>query len=203
MRLLVIGAGGHASVVVDAAQVAGIDVMRVVGDASGRPDMLGVPISPTAEGADADGFIVAVGDNLARARLFAEYAASGQAPAAIIHPSAVIAPGVVIGDGTFVAAGVVINTGARIGSNAILNTSSTVDHDCVIGDHVHIGPMAGLCGGVHIGEGTLIGAGCSIIPARSVGEWTVIGAGSAVVRDVPANVTYAGVPARPISASEE
>lgn len=203
MRLLVIGAGGHASVVVDAAQVAGIEVMRVVGDANGRLEMLGVPIAPTAEGADADGFIVAVGDNLVRAKLFAEYTALGLTPASVIHPSAVIAPGVVVGDGTFVAAGVVINTGASIGSNAILNTNSTVDHDCVIGDHVHIGPMAGLCGGVHVGEGTLIGAGCSIIPTRSVGDWAVVGAGSAVVGDVPAGVTCAGVPARPITTSEE
>ncbi|MDZ4168504.1 MAG: acetyltransferase [Coriobacteriia bacterium] len=203
MRLLVIGAGGHASVVVDAAQLAGIDVVRVVGDPGGRSDVLGVPVSPSAKGADADGFIVAVGDNLTRAGLFADYSASGLRPATVIHPSAVIAPGVVIGEGTFVAAGVVINTGAHIGSNAILNTSSTVDHDCVIGDHAHIGPMTGLCGGVSIGEGALVGAGCSIIPSRSVGNWTVLGAGTVVVGDIPADGRYAGVPARSITASEE
>lgn len=203
MRLLVVGAGGHASVVVDAAQVAGVDVIRVVGDPAERPDVLGARVSQTAEDAGADAFIIAVGDNRTRARLFAEYSATGLKPAAVIHPSAVIARGVVIGEGTFVAAGVVVNTGTRIGSNAILNTSSTVDHDCVVGDHAHIGPMTGVCGGVRIGDGVLVGVGCSIIPSCTVGDWTVLGAGSTVVHDLPADGRFAGAPARAIGSVKD
>ena len=108
--------------------------------------MLGVPISETSEGLDADAFIIAVGDNRNRAQLFSEYLASGLKPAAVVHPSAVIAPGVEIGGGTFIAAGVVVNADTRIGSNAILNTSCTVDHDCVIGDHAHVGPTRDCAG---------------------------------------------------------
>lgn len=203
MRLLVIGAGGHAKVVLDAARAAMLDVAGVVDPSGACTDLLGMPVSRSADGISADSFIVAVGDNRARARFFDEYSASGMRPASVIHPSAVIAPGVEIGDGTFIAAGVVVNVDARIGSNVILNTSCSVDHDCVVGDHAHVGPTCGLCGGVTVGAGALIGVGCSIIPRRSVGEWAIVGAGSTVIRDVPDSDLQAGVPARPINSIEE
>jgi sugar O-acyltransferase (sialic acid O-acetyltransferase NeuD family) len=201
--LLVIGAGGHAKVVIDAARCARIEVAGVIGEPLGRHDLLGVPIAETPDGIDADGFIVAVGDNAARRELFERFSESGLMPVAVVHPSAIIADGVEIGGGTLVAAGVVVNIDTSVGANAILNTSCTVDHDCVVGDHAHVGPMTGLCGGVSVGEGALIGAGCSIIPLRSVGSWSVVGAGAAVVADVPAGECYAGVPAHPISSSAE
>lgn len=203
MRLLVVGAGGHAKVVIDAARLAGIEPVGVVDERGGRTDLLGIPVFAAAEDVDADSFLIAVGDNRTRADLFAAHAASGLTPASVIHPSAIIAPDVVIGGGTFVAAGVVVNTATTVGENAILNTSSTVDHDCVIGDHAHVGPTCGLCGGVSIGEGALIGVGCSIIPTRSVGAWTVLGAGSVVIDDIPSSSRFAGVPARSIEPVEE
>ncbi len=203
MRLLIVGAGGHAKVIIDAARAAKFDIAGVVGDAQGRTDLLGIPISATPDELKADAFVIAVGDNRARAALFDEYLETGMRPAVVVHPSATIANGVEIGGGTFIAGGVVVNVDTRIGDNVILNTSCTVDHDCLIGDHAHVGPMTGLCGGVRVGAGTLIGAGCTVIPTRSIGEWTVIGAGSSVVRDVPDDELYAGVPARPLRPTEE
>jgi sugar O-acyltransferase (sialic acid O-acetyltransferase NeuD family) len=203
VRLLVIGAGGHAKVVIDAARCARIEVAGVIDEPRGRTDLLGAPITEDPDGIDADGFIIAVGDNAARKLLFERYSESGLLPVAVVHPSAIIADGVEIGGGTLVAAGVVVNIDTRIGVNAILNTSCTVDHDCAIEDHAHVGPMTGLCGGVSVGEGALIGAGCSVIPLRAIGEWSVVGAGAAVVADVPAGEVHAGVPARPISSPAE
>ena len=203
MRLLVIGAGGHAKVVIDAARAAGMEVTGVVGEAQGRDCLLNVPISRTPDAFEGDAFIVAIGNNQARAESFARYLDSGMHPAVVVHPSAVIADGVEIGSGSFIAAGVVVNVDARIGENAILNTSCCVDHDCVIGDHAHVGPTAGLCGGVVVGTGALVGAGCSIIPLCSVGEWAVVGAGSVVIRDVLAGEVRAGIPARSIPSTLE
>jgi sugar O-acyltransferase (sialic acid O-acetyltransferase NeuD family) len=203
MRLLVIGAGGHAKVVIDSARAASIDVVGVIGDPQGRTDLLGVPIAATADSIEADAFIIAVGDNRTRSERFSEYLETGLEAATVIHPSAVIAEGVKVGRGTFIAPRVVINVDASIGENCILNTACAIDHDCIIEDHVHIGPMSGLCGAVRIGTGTLVGVGSSIIPMRTFGSWTVVGAGSTVVTDIPADDLYAGVPARPIRPHEE
>jgi UDP-perosamine 4-acetyltransferase len=198
VKLLVIGAGGHAKVVIDAARAAGFNVVAAVGNADGVRAVLGVPVLPDAEGTQADCFIVAVGDNRERATLFAEYASRGLAPHTVIHPSATIAPSATVGDGAFLAAGVVVNPDAVIGANVILNTGCTVDHDCTIGEHAHVGPGANLCGSVTIGEGTLVGVGASAMPGVSVGAWTVIGAGATVTGDLPAASVCVGTPARPM-----
>ena len=41
-----------------------------------------------------------------------------------------------------------------------------------------------------------MGTGASIIQGVQIGEWSIIGAGAAVIRDIPANRTAVGVPAR-------
>lgn len=203
MRLLVFGAGGHAKVVIDSALAAGWEIAGVVGAPGGASEILGHQVIDEAVGVDADGFIVAAGDNRTRARIFADRLTAGPPPVAVVHPSAVIGSDVSIGAGTLVAPGVVINAGARIGENAILNTGCLVDHDVIVGDHVHVGPGSTLCGAVKIGDGVLLGAGTSIIPVMSVGEWSIVGAGSAVVEDVPPRVVSVGVPARQIRRVEE
>lgn len=204
MRLLVHGAGGHAKVVVDSARRAGYEIVGVVGPSEVDPaTLLDITVSHDASGIDADGFIVAVGDNATRARIFDSYVERGMVPKSVIDPHSVIAESVEVGAGTFVAAGVIVNVDARIGRNAILNTGCAVDHDCVIGDHALIGPTSSLCGGVEIATGTLLGAGANVTPNIRIGEWSVVGAGAAVVEDLPSRSVCVGVPARAIRKTEE
>jgi UDP-perosamine 4-acetyltransferase len=203
LRLLVVGAGGHAKVVIDAAEEAGLEIAGVVGTATDPSEVLGHAVFRSRDGLSADGFIVAIGDNTLRSRYFAEYRASGLAPASVVHPSSIFGRDVVIGDGTFVAAGVIVNTGARIGADTILNTGCAVDHDCIIGEHSHVGPQAALCGAVTLGEGVLMGVGSCASPRASVGEWSVVGAGAAVVGDLPSHTLCVGVPALPVRLPKE
>lgn len=195
MRLLIVGAGGHAKVVLDAALRAGMDVAALRGEPGDATAVLGVPVIFGEETAEADSFIVGVGDNETRATLFAAWQGRGLRPASVVHPSAVIADSARIGAGTFIAAGVVVNPDARIGGNAILNTGCTVDHDCVIGDHAHIAPGVSLSGAVFVGDGTLLGVGSCALPGVRVGAWSVVGAGAAVVHDIAGATVAAGVPA--------
>jgi len=80
----------------------------------------------------------------------------------------------------------------------ILNTLSSVDHDCQLGDFVHISPGAHIAGEVQIGDGSWIGIGASVIEGIKIGRNCIIGAGAAVIADVPDGVTVVGVPAKPI-----
>jgi acyl-[acyl carrier protein]--UDP-N-acetylglucosamine O-acyltransferase len=78
----------------------------------------------------------------------------------------------------------------------IVNTGATVDHDCRLGDFVHVAPGAHLCGGVTVDEGALLGVGCAVAPGVRIGAWATVGAAAAVVADVPAGATVIGVPAQ-------
>lgn len=196
MRLLVIGAGGHAKVVLDAARTAGFEIAGVVARDPHPDTLLGEPVSADAAGIDAEGFIVAVGDNAARAREHAAYVASGLTPVAVVHPNAVLGTGVSVGAGVFIAAGVVVNADTTLGDGAILNTGCTVDHDCTIGAFSHVGPGAHICGGCSVGDRTLLGIGSCMTPGSSVGAHSVIGAGAAVVGAIDDDVIAMGVPAR-------
>lgn len=195
MNLLVVGGSGHSRVVVDAARLAGVERTVVVASAVDGPDAL-VQGGSLAAGVELTHFVVAIGDNAARSRIFCDLVGSGLAPATVVHPAAVIAADAVLGDGTVVFAGVVVNPGARVGQNCILNTGCTVDHDCTLGDHVHIAPGVSLCGGVAVGERSLVGVSACVAPGASVGAGCVIGAGATVVSDIPDGSLAHGTPAR-------
>ncbi len=85
MRLLVVGAGGHAKVVIDAARLAGFEVVAAIGREDGAGTLLGVPVVADASALEFDAFIAAVGDNAARAALFAGTGTSLWRPASSIR----------------------------------------------------------------------------------------------------------------------
>jgi acetyltransferase-like isoleucine patch superfamily enzyme len=77
----------------------------------------------------------------------------------------------------------------------IVNTGATIDHDCVLGDGVHVCPGAHLAGEVRVGDETWIGIGASVVQSVCIGSRAVVGAGAVVIGDVPDDVTVVGVPA--------
>lgn len=206
--LIIIGAGGHAKVVLDACLAAG---HRVLGLADADParhgaEVLRIPVTggddwvrtfPAAEVMLVNG-IGSVSDSSLRARVQATFATLGYRFATIIHPAAVIGGEVELDDGVQVMAGAVIQPGCRLGLGTIVNTRAAIDHDCRIGAQVHIAPGAVLAGDVIIGDGAHVGAGASVIQGIRIGAGAVIGAGAAVVRDVAPGMLALGVPAREI-----
>ena len=74
-----------------------------------------------------------------------------------------MAPNARIGRGTVVFAGAVVQPGTDIGQHAILNTGCSVDHDCEIGDFVHVAPGSRVAGTAKIEEGALLGLACGVI----------------------------------------
>ncbi|MRR52631.1 MAG: acetyltransferase [Rhodocyclaceae bacterium] len=196
MRVLIIGAGGHAKVVIDALEQAGHTIAGVVDEKAATSVLGGYPVFAGPALPDADGFIVAIGDNAARRDRFEHYGSLLLTPATVVHPAAVIADSATIGPGSVVFAGAIVNSDAVIGENVILNTGCTIDHDCSVEAHAHIGPGANLCGNVMVGEGALVGVGACAIPGAKIGSWSVVGAGSVVVDRVKSGVTAVGAPAR-------
>ena len=208
IRVMILGAGGHAQVVADIllrAHEAGANCQPVgcLDDNSvlTASAIMGLPVLGTIVQLgefDHDAVIVAIGDNCIRARVFGSVRARGERIIHAIHPTAVLAPDVRLGKGVMICAGVIVNPGTTIGDSVILNTGCTVDHHNQIDSHAHVAPGAHLGGNVHVGEGALVGIGTAVIPGCTIGDWAVVGAGSVVTRDIPPYSTAVGVRARVI-----
>ncbi len=108
----------------------------------------------------------------------------------LVHPRAWVAPGVTLAEGVQVMAGVVIQPGCHIGENTLVNTCSSVDHDCQVGSHVHIAPGATLCGGVSVGRGCFIGAGATVIQEIQLGENALLSAGFTLTKNLSDGLKY-------------
>lgn len=133
---------------------------------------------------------------LKRKQIFETYKAAGYSFIQVIHRSVIVSSDVRLAEGVQLMAGSIIQPGSQIGLNTLINTQASVDHDCLVGAHVHIAPGATLCGGVTVGNGALIGAGATILQGIRIGTNSLVGAGSVVTKDVPDGVKVIGVPAR-------
>lgn len=205
-RLAVVGAGGHARVILDVfrrGQV--LDVVGLLDRTLPEGERFGYRVLGTPEEieriAGAFGItaiFVAIGDNWRRAQV-TEGIAAGTAeldfPSAI-HPSAVVGDDVQVGAGTSLLAGSVLGPGSRIGRGTVINTNASVDHDCSLGEYSSISPGATLAGGVEVGPYVVVGPGACVIEQVRIGEHTVVGAGAVVTRDLPSNVVAYGNPAK-------
>ncbi len=206
LPVIILGAGGHAKVLIDALLSASAVIAGIV-----TPDLtlagtniLGVPVLggddvvneyPPSEIQLVNG-LGSVGLPANRQQLFEKFEGMGYKFSTVVHPSAVIASDVVLGEGVQVMAGVVIQPGCRIGINSIINTRASVDHDCAIGDHVHIAPGVTMSGGVKIGMGSHIGTGATVIQGLSIGNGCLVAAGAVVTNNIIAGAMVRGVPAR-------
>ena len=199
-KLSFYGAGGHARVAIEAAHAAGLKPALIIDDNPKGNELAGVPLigSSTVKWQElgAFRFVVTIGDNPTRARLFEELKKRAGSPETIVHPFSWISRSAKIGAGTVVFGGVVVNADSIVGENCILNTSCSVDHDAAIGAHVHLCPGVRLAGDVTIGERTMLGTGAVCIPGIKIGADVRVGAGSVVVRDVPDRSKAFGNPAR-------
>ena len=69
----------------------------------------------------------------------------------------------------------------------IVNTGAIVEHDSTIGEFSHVAVGSVVCGGVSVGERTLIGANATVIQEKKIGRCCIIGAGSIIRKSVEEN----------------
>lgn len=195
-KVIVIGAGGHAKVVIDVILRSGDCVTGILDDnADTVKAVLGYPVLGKVCDAERYGdceFVIAIGSNTVRRRISEKLNVKWYTA---IHPAAIISPFAKIGEGSMVMAGVVVNPCAEVGKHCILNTACVVEHDNQIGDYVHISPNAVLGGTVCVGNETHIGIGACVKNNITICEECIVGAGAVVVKNITERGTYIGIPA--------
>jgi sugar O-acyltransferase (sialic acid O-acetyltransferase NeuD family) len=204
-RVIVIGSGGHAAVIVDALLAAGSVVLgltdveparhgaevcgqRVIGDDA-------VLVGYDAREVELANGIGSVGDCAARRSVQARLEAQRWRFTTVRHPAAIVSPFARVAAGAQLLAGSVVQPRAQVGAGCIVSTRAVVEHDVQLGPYTHVAPGAVVCGDVRIGAGCHIGAGAVIRQGVVVGDGTLIAAGAVVVRDHPGGGVLAGVPA--------
>jgi sugar O-acyltransferase (sialic acid O-acetyltransferase NeuD family) len=204
--IIIIGAGGHAKVLIDALKLLGAPVLGISESEPARrnTELLGIPIicdDPGVKQYPAESVVLVNGiggvkDTTLRTEVFTRFKMWGYVFSRVIHSAAVISADTLLDEGVQVMAGAILQAGVRVGENSIINTKTSVDHDCQIGRHVHLAPGVTLCGNVQIGDSVHVGSGATIIQGINVGPRSVIGAGTLVQKNVPSGVTIIGVPGR-------
>lgn len=200
--IVVLGAGGHAKVIVECLRSAGWQVVGCTDADPSSRNCAGAPVIGSDDRLSAirsEGVrhaFCALGDNRLRERIGDEVAALGFEMPSLLGPGARVSPSVQLGRGVAVLPGAVVNVDTRIGDFAIVNTNANIDHDGLIGRAVHIGPGAALAGEVAVGDRSFVATGSAVISRIKIGSDTVIGAGSVVVTNIESNVVAFGNPAR-------
>lgn len=123
---------------------------------------------------------VSVNGNRTRGLVYNQYKKLGFTFLTLIHPSAIIANEVHLGEGAQLMAGSILQSKSSIGNNTIVNTGAKIDHHSILGDHVHVAPGATVCGAVKVGHYSLLGAGSCIIQNVAIEDCLLVRAGTVV-----------------------
>ena len=201
-KQVIIGYSGHAYVVLDAAQKAGMQVQAYTEKTKCPKN----PFHLNYLGFESEGdfkgwrkgydFILGIGNNQIREKVTDLIVSKNEYLRTVIHPSANIGSHVDIGIGTFVAPGVMINPLATIGRATIINTGAIIEHECEINDFSHVAPGAVLAGNVKVGKRSFIGASAVVKEGIKIGDDVTIGAGTVVLSDVNNKSKVVGNPGR-------
>lgn len=193
--IVLVGGGGHASVLADILLKQGRDIVAVISpdDITQRSVFSGIPqlLSDTDIEQFApdqvelvNGIGMLPGSGL-REKLNRCYLAMGYQFATVVADSAQVSAYARLEPGVQVFSQALIQTGAVIGAHSIINSGALVEHDCLIGGYNHIAPRAVVCGQVTTAHNVYIGAGAVVLQNRVIGRGCILGAGAQLAVDLP------------------
>lgn len=206
-NILIIGASGHAKVVVDIIErqnqysIQGfLDTYKEKGEKLFGYPILGTEydLNDIIEKYNIYGCFIAIGDNYTRKIMAKKIATLNPQINFVnaIHPTAIIGKKVRLGQGIAIMPGVIINSDSKIGDFCILNTNSSLGHDGIMKDYSSIASGVKTGGNLMLKECSAISIGATVIENIVIGHDTVIGAGAVVNKNIPSLVVAYGVPAK-------
>lgn len=198
----IIGAGGYAKCIADAALSSKLCDDIIFYDISPNCELvMGFKVLPEAEFYKIPENSIAcigIGDNALREKIVNKIFDKRhdiKFPT-IIHNNASISPFAKIGAGSVLLNGSLVGPCAIIGEHACLYSNAVLEHDAIIEDFVTLAPSAITGGNVRIGVRSFIGLGASINHGICVGNDTIIGSGANVIDNFPGSGLLVGTPAK-------
>ena len=166
--LVLLGGGGHAAVVAEAARSGGWTLSGYLDDALQTEAAARLGLQRLGAIRDIDRIPraalghAAIGDARLR-RLWLDALGDLTAPA-IVHETAVVSPSASLAEGSFIGPRAVVNAGAVVGRGVIVNSGAIVEHDCVLAAFCPVAPGAAMGGSAFAGEGSTSGLHASVPP---------------------------------------
>ena len=147
---------------------------------------------------------VAVGSSASRAAVVARLTSAHLSFPPLVHPRVTLQPAqrIAVGEGCIIQQGCILTCDIALGRFVLLNLGCTVGHDASLGDFCSLMPHANVSGAAQLARGVYLGTNATVIQGVRIGEHTLVGAGAMAVRDLPANITAVGVPAKPVRSYE-
>lgn len=197
--VLLIGAGGHASVLLEILIEQKINIIGYVSPIPPANENLFLNLHWFKNDADIlqfDNSTIKLANGIGslpgitiRADVYRKYKNLGYSFETLISKKADVSEYACLEEGVQIMRGAIVQTGASIGYNSIVNTGAIVDHDCSIGSNNHIAPGATISGQVTSSSNVHFGTGSSVLQLVEINENVVIGAGAVVTKNVDKNTT--------------
>jgi len=147
-------------------------------------------------------YLIAVAHPGSRETIFTKLNNAGASFINYFSNSAVIGTRVQIGVSCIVLHNSIISTDSLIGDAVIINSFCSVGHDTKISSFVTLSGHCDVTGGVSIGKGAFLASSVSIAPKKKIGENASVGIGSVIIKNVKANTTVFGNPAKALFVSD-
>jgi len=199
--IVIIGGGGHSSVLMDILLTQNRTVLAVV-----CPDNIGVrsvfsDIQHLKQDCDVLQFspdeirlVNGVGmlpKSCLKRKINQYYLSLGYQFETVISDSSQVSSFAIIESGVQIFAGAIIQAGVFVGAHSVVNSGVILEHDCRIGRYNHIAPRATLCGQVTTQDDVYIGAGSIVIQNLKLEQGAIVGAGAIVTKNISShNICY-------------
>lgn len=197
--VIVLGAGGHASVLVDILRQLDIDILAII--SKEKPNESGIfKAIPWYQNDDAvlnfdkstvllvNGIGSMPGNDI-RYSIHSKFKQLGYGFFSVISPKAIVSSFISVEDGVQIMPGCIVNANVSVGEGTILNSGAIIEHDCKIGKYNHIAPGAVLSGSVITDDFVHIATGAKVTQGIHIGERSLVGAGATATKNLESNKT--------------
>ncbi|WP_257574921.1 acetyltransferase [Shewanella algae] len=197
LPIVMIGGGGHASVLADILVSQGREILAVVSPDDIRQRSVFKGMTQLRNDDDVFAFhknevllvngIGMMPKSDVKRKINEHFLSLGYQFETVIADSAFVSSKSIIEPGAQILPMAIVQTGATVGRHTVVNTGALVEHDCCIGAYNHIAPKATLCGQVKTEDNVYIGAGSTIIQGISIGRGSIVGAGASINQSLEVN----------------